>query len=657
MKKRLAMTGLILTAFLAACNFSLAEDITPPPNYVSPTPAPTVGALFPSAKPSPARGQAIYERECAACHGTEGLGNGPQSGDLAVPVSAIGLRDIASQSNPASWYTIITQGQMDKSMPPFSNLSSPERWDVLAYVYTLSNPSNQVAQGADLFASQCATCHGPTGNGSGGQTTGVQVDLTDPAFTSQLTGLGMFQVIANGISPQMPAFTTRLNEDEMWALTAYLRTLYYETNPVRAQTSPTATGLTVTGSSIGNTTPEETSNASGDNATTTPASTQNGGVENLSTPAGTETPANLTAEISGEIINGSGGEIPTDLSIELHAYLNMEETATLSIPVKKDGSFQFKDVPLEANMAFIISTTFEGTTYNSDVAVYDGSTNSFALPLTIYDTITETSSITTDRLHIFLDFSNPGLVQVIEIYILSNSSNKAVVSSGPGQAVQTYTLPESASNLKFENGEIGNPYISTKDGFGDPTSILPGASSYQMLFAFDLPYAKKLEIKQPFNVPINSVIIMVPAGIKVGSDTLVDGGTRDVQGQSYSLFSTENLAKGDSLTFTVSGTPKTSTSTTAGSNNSTQTSLVIGLGVFGLVLILAGGFFFFRSRTHQRTTEEDPEEIKDDPLGNDADSLMDAIASLDDQFKAGGLGEEAYLERRKELKDRLKAVL
>ena len=36
---------------------------------------------------------------------------------------------------------------------------------------------------------------------------------------------------------------------------------------------------------------------------------------------------------------------------------------------------------------------------------------------------------------------------------------------------------------------------------------------------------------------------------------------------------------------------------------------------------------------------------------------MDAIIALDDQRRAGELGEEAYLVRRSELKQRLEAVL
>lgn len=651
MKNRLLILGFMLSALLAACNFTLAEDLTPPPNYVSPTPAPTMGALFPSEPPSPVRGQAIFDVKCAPCHGTDGLGNGPQASGLPVPVSAIGLRDIASQSNPAKWYTIITQGQMDRYMPPFTSLSDSERWDVLAYVYTLSNTSSQMEQGATLYASLCATCHGPNGDGSKGQTTGSSVDFSNQAFMSQVTGLGMYQVIANGLPPKMEAFNSQLSDTQIWAVTAYLRTLTYDNNALVAQAPAPTVEVTATVAPTENPTQDTTSNP----ADTTPAGTQLAAAEVTTTPEITATPEGLAATVSGQITNGSGGKVPPDLSIVLHGFVNMNETVNLTTPVKPDGSYEFTGVPLESGMAFIISTEVGGTSYNSDVAVYDGTTTVFELPLTVYDTTTDTSSISADRLHIFFDFSNTGLVQVIEIYILSNSSNKAVVAAGPDQAIQTYILPEGASNLQFETGQIGNPFISTKNGFGDPTSILPGASSYQLLYAFELPYGKKLEIKQPLNVSVGSVIVMAPDGIKVSSDQLADGGSRDVQGKPYTMFTAENMVAGDSLTLTISGTP--TTGSTGASNVSSQTSLVLGLGIFGGVLILAGVFFFLRGRSRKVDVDEELDNDETDALGNDADRLMDAIASLDDQHKAGTLSEEAYQKRRADLKARLKEIL
>src|SRR3972149_4859206 len=52
MKFRFAIIAALATlTFLSACNFTLAEDITPPPNYVPPTPAPTLGPLYPAQAP------------------------------------------------------------------------------------------------------------------------------------------------------------------------------------------------------------------------------------------------------------------------------------------------------------------------------------------------------------------------------------------------------------------------------------------------------------------------------------------------------------------------------------------------------------------------------------------------------------------------------
>src|SRR5512135_244170 len=112
--KLVHLTTLIAAALLlTACNFSLASDITPPPDYVSPTPMPTLGALVPPAPPDVQQGAAIYAQNCAACHGDKGLGDGPQSMQLPVTVPGLGLDDVARQASPADWYKTVTQGNLD----------------------------------------------------------------------------------------------------------------------------------------------------------------------------------------------------------------------------------------------------------------------------------------------------------------------------------------------------------------------------------------------------------------------------------------------------------------------------------------------------------------------------------------------------------------
>lgn len=158
MKLRQTMLLAIIAVFLAACNFTLAEDVTPPPNYVEPTPVPTMGPLFPASAPDVANGAAIYVEKCAPCHGDTGLGDGPQGLQLPVPVAALGLPATAQKALPSDWYKMVTQGNLEKFMPPFASLSDQERWDVVAYALTLHTTPAQIEEGKSLFEANCADC-------------------------------------------------------------------------------------------------------------------------------------------------------------------------------------------------------------------------------------------------------------------------------------------------------------------------------------------------------------------------------------------------------------------------------------------------------------------------------------------------------------------
>jgi hypothetical protein len=81
------------------------------------------------------------------------------------------------------------------------------------------------------------------------------------------------------------------------------------------------------------------------------------------------------------------------------------------------------------------------------------------------------------------------------------------------------------------------------------------------------------------------------------------------------------------------------------------------MGILGAVLILTGLFFFLRGRSKKNEGEHELDSDEMDAFGKDVDRLMDAIASLDDQFKAGTLSESAYRTRRAQLKSRLKDLL
>ena len=116
-------------------------------------------------------------RNATQCHGAQGLGDGPQAAQLSVPVATLGLSDFARLYTPAEWYSVVTQGNMEKFMPAFANLTDRQRWDVVAYAMSLSAPKELISQGQALYQENCVSCHDADGKGNGPEAD----QLVDPA--------------------------------------------------------------------------------------------------------------------------------------------------------------------------------------------------------------------------------------------------------------------------------------------------------------------------------------------------------------------------------------------------------------------------------------------------------------------------------------------
>jgi mono/diheme cytochrome c family protein len=84
------------------------------------------------------RGQELYNRNCALCHGEGGLGNGPITQywkpEMKKPANLTEQR--ISTASDGTIYLTIAQGF--GAMPPLSeNVNVRERWDIVNYVKTL----------------------------------------------------------------------------------------------------------------------------------------------------------------------------------------------------------------------------------------------------------------------------------------------------------------------------------------------------------------------------------------------------------------------------------------------------------------------------------------------------------------------------------------
>jgi mono/diheme cytochrome c family protein len=186
-----AIVAILAIPLLSGCGLSLAEDVTPPPNYISPTDPPletptssaSQQAVFPLVPPDPAQGAALYAENCLPCHGESGMGDGPQASKLPNPAAPIGSVELARNARPVDWYQIVTKGDLQKFMPGFSEkLNDRQRWDVVAYALMLSAPAEELEKGKIVYEQNCAECHGANGQGDGAQAAGSS---TKPAAWNQ----------------------------------------------------------------------------------------------------------------------------------------------------------------------------------------------------------------------------------------------------------------------------------------------------------------------------------------------------------------------------------------------------------------------------------------------------------------------------------------
>ncbi len=608
-------TGLLVVLVLSGCNLSLAQDVTPPPGYVPPDlpqPLTSLEGVFPAAAPDPQVGAEIYTVRCMPCHGDTGRGDGPQSTLLPVSPPAIGSPEVAAASSPAQWFAIITNGNLDNFMPPFASaLSEQERWDVLAYIYSLGQTPEQVQAGEVVFAAACSDCH-------------TAAEFATAEHTVQASNADWLAIIQDGIPQQMPAYQDELTGDELTAVVAFLRAQVFP--PFSHQLAApldTATPEVATTD-----TPEVTADA------TETALVE----ESPAAPAGLRVAGQVQNETSGQPVGGA--------PVTLYGYDHTTQVLVLTTVTDADGGFEFAGLDDVPQRLFFVTADHMGMTYGSEfVQVTEASEPDFALEVAVYDTTTDASELRIARLHVFLEFPEPELVQVVELLVLSNASRYTVIPEVPGGSAYQVALPADASGLIFQEGALGARFIATTEGFGDTQPVLPGEGETQLLFAYQLPYERGLEFTLPLMMDVDTLLVFIPPdSVRLASDRLTDGGLQDLNGLPYQLYAGDGFAAGESLRLDLSGRHPLA----AGGfqlSESNPTSLI--LGALGLVFTLVGLGLWWRERRGELI-----EEIEDD-----ADSLLDEILELEAAYERGEMNEATFSRRRVALKARLAEIV
>lgn len=172
-------------------------------------------------------GRTLFQDNCAACHGVNATG-GPGFPDLTsktwlwggdidsiAETIRVGINSTADDTRVSQMLAFGREGILDH----------PKILDVVAYVRSLSGASADAARveaGREVFAANCASCHGEAGKGM--QDVGAP-DLTDRFWIYGGDTQSIYTTVHGGRQGHMPHWEGRLSETSRKILALYVSTL------------------------------------------------------------------------------------------------------------------------------------------------------------------------------------------------------------------------------------------------------------------------------------------------------------------------------------------------------------------------------------------------------------------------------------------------
>jgi len=125
-----------------------------------------------------------------------------------------------------------------------TDLSDSGKWDVVSYIWESNTTTESLANGQQLYAQNCAACHGENGAGNGvfaddlelagessmqtmagadNMTMQTPVDFTNPTrMLGASPALLQGKILRGGMGTGMPMWGSIFTEEQIWDLIAYL---------------------------------------------------------------------------------------------------------------------------------------------------------------------------------------------------------------------------------------------------------------------------------------------------------------------------------------------------------------------------------------------------------------------------------------------------
>ena len=363
-------------------------------------------------------------------------------------------------------------------------------------------------------------------------------------------------------------------------------------------------------------------------------------------------PQSSAMTVIGQVTNGTAeSATPPDLPVTLHIFTDMEETEVHTTTLSTEGTFAFEGLALEGGETLVARTVYQDVAYTSDFATLEAGQQEVSLPITIYETTEEPDAIAIAQLHIFVN----GMEEWVQIGVYSlvnNSGDRAYVGQvDPALDERTtlsFTLPEKTESLRFDGAGLGQRFLEQEQGFADTRPILPGDTTLEVSYSYELPYEPNMQVEQNFGVTIQSIVMVVPGGsLVLEGDGITPQGTIDTQMGASLSYAAGPLAADEPLAFSVALAPEgmLESEGSGGQGSMPPTAPSSGSGIMMGIVALAAAAVLIYLMWQTPNPGTMPAQVR---------SQVEAIATLDTDFEAGRIDEKAYHQKREALKQQVR---
>ena len=366
-----------------------------------------------------------------------------------------------------------------------------------------------------------------------------------------------------------------------------------------------------------------------------------------------------TVTVAGRAINGTGGgDIPAALPITLHAVDQVEgRVATYNATTDEDGNFAFSDVAPLVSGSYALVMDYAGMRY-SELLVPDDLSG--PVELTVYEITRDISVIQVQRqAMIIADINETDReIRALEVLSVNNTGDRTLlpelanITNPVDINFLRFSLPLDATELSVQSSLPGGDIIPMGTGFAVTAPVPPGG--HEVTYSYRFPYQdNSVTFNQRLIQGAEQYQVLAPVALSQIQVSPLEAKPRvDVGGATYLVWEGSRIPPRQGVVLRFSQLPQPGFVSQVGQYVTGVELWLVAIPV--MLAALLGALLCWAWFRGSRVAS--PEVSLPDTGYARRQSLVQAVAVLDDRFERGHLGEEEYRPRRADLMEQLRQM-